>query len=114
MKTRNKETVIINIGKDYSAIPFGRYRTDSKFSAEKFRDDVLIPALEKYDTVVIELDDVRMSYGSSFLEETFGGLVRRGFSAKDILRKIKVETELDDYRTEIKNYIDRAEKSVAH
>lgn len=114
MMTRDDRTVIINIGKDYSPIPFGRYRTDSKFSAEKFRDDILIPALEKFETVIVELDDVRMSYGSSFLEETFGGLIRRGYSSDAILNKIEIRTEFSDYEVEIENYIKRAEKAVAH
>lgn len=114
METKGNDTVIINIGKDYSPIPFGRYRTDGKYSAEKFRDDVLIPALKQYRNIVIQLDDVRMSYGSSFLEETFGGLIRKGFSSREVKERIKIETRLSDYRMEIQNYIARAEQAVAH
>ncbi|WP_418140237.1 STAS-like domain-containing protein [Marinobacter sp. MA] len=114
MTASKQATVVINIGRDYSPIPFGRYRSDGKYSAEKFRDDILIPAMRNNKLVIIELDDVRMSYGSSFLEETFGGLIRRGFSSREILEKIEIRTELSDYRTEIQNYISRAEQAVAH
>jgi STAS-like domain of unknown function (DUF4325) len=70
----------ISIANDFSKYPAGRTRRDGSFSAEKFRDDILVPALqavaEQGDHVVVTLDGV-YGYSSSFLEETFGGLVRR-------------------------------------
>jgi hypothetical protein len=70
----------ISIATDFSRYPAGRTRKDGKFSAESFREEVLIPALrqaqEKGGRVVVLLDGV-YGYSSSFLEETFGGIVRR-------------------------------------
>jgi hypothetical protein len=79
----------ISIAGDFSPYPAGRGRRDGDFSAEKFREDILIPALreamESGDRVIVVLDGV-YGYSSSFLEETFGGLVRRRIFKPDWLR----------------------------
>lgn len=71
---------LISIANDFSKYPAGRTRRDGPYSAERFRDDLLVPALEKARAeggqVTVVLDGV-YGYSSSFLEETFGGLVRR-------------------------------------
>lgn len=67
----------INISTDFSPYPGLRYRDSSKNSGEAFRDDILIPALKENSCVVVDLDGT-MGYGSSFLEEAFGGTVRKG------------------------------------
>lgn len=67
---------VIDIARDFSKTPGGRYRSDSHFSAEAFRDDVLEPALKEHGAVEVHLDGA-MGFGSSFLEEAFGGLVRK-------------------------------------
>lgn len=65
----------IDIAKDFSRVPAGRYLADGPYSGEGFRTNHLLPALNSADKVEICLDGVR-GYGSSFLEEAFGGLVR--------------------------------------
>lgn len=69
------ETKTIRVATDFSRFPGGRFRRDSEFSGEQFRDDVLKPALAHYDRVIVLLDGTS-GYPSSFLEEAFGGLVR--------------------------------------
>jgi hypothetical protein len=70
----------LSIASEFSKYPAGRTRRDGPYSAERFRDDILVPALkgaaEKGGRVIVILDGV-YGYSSSFLEETFGGLVRR-------------------------------------
>lgn len=66
----------IIIRKDFSELPFGRYKTDSPYSAEAFRDEFIVPALKNYRMVTVDLS-VNCGLASSFLEEVFGGLVRR-------------------------------------
>ena len=80
---------IINVTTDFTDRPFGRYRSDGDRSAEVFREEKLIPALNKYEHVVVDLSGYNY-YGSSFLEETFGGLVRRGFTPADLKDKLEV------------------------
>jgi hypothetical protein len=91
----------ISIAKDFSQYPAGRTRRDGPNSAERFREDILVPALKKAISgglrVVVELDGV-YGYSSSFLEETFGGLVRRRlFSPKDIMRTLVIEAKSPIY-----------------
>ncbi|HDV8381146.1 TPA: STAS-like domain-containing protein [Citrobacter freundii] len=79
----------IIMSKDFSEQPFGRYETDSPFSAEAFRENHVIPALNKYKMVTIDLTG-KFGLASSFLEEVFGGLVRRGFSASELEGRLNV------------------------
>lgn len=100
----------ISIAKDFSIAPAGRYRTDGPYSGEQFRDDILTPALQHENTVVIDLNGA-LGYGSSFLEEAFGGLVRvKGMKAEDLHKKIRLVTELAFYEERIWSYIDDADK----
>ena len=69
----------INICKDYTDTPGGRYISQREFSGEDFRNKLLKPkyleAVEKNEKLKIDLDG-GYGYGSSFLEEAFGGLIR--------------------------------------
>lgn len=87
----------IKISVDFSDNTGGRYIKDGGYSGELFRDTFLIPkiedAIEKDDFIEIDFDG-GFGYSPSFLEETFGGLVRKGYSftkLKSILRFISLE-----------------------
>lgn len=99
----------IAIAKEFSEYPAGRYRVDGEFSGEVFRDDHLVPKLNQYDVVEINLDG-SMGYGSSFLEEAFGGLVRLGKFTKEVLhRKLQLRSAEDPLVIdEIWHYIETA------
>jgi len=85
---------VINIANDFSRYPGGRFYTDGPFSGEQFRQEFLIPVLNSSDKCSIVFDGAR-GYGSSFLEEAFGGLVRIGYSAADVLSKFQLVSESD-------------------
>jgi len=68
-------SITIDIGRDFSSVPAGRHPEDGDFSGQEFREKVLVPALEGHDLVVVVLDNTE-GFGSSFLEEAFGGLIR--------------------------------------
>lgn len=79
---------------DFARSPGGRYASDGPYSGELFRDQVLVPelakAIEAKDVLVVELDGTS-GYGSSFLEEAFGGLVRsKRFSTAQIRSHLRV------------------------
>jgi len=80
LKRRQKYKMEINVVKEYTDKPGARYESQGSNSGEKFRDEILYPkfieAIEKDETLTVNLDG-GYGYGSSFLEETFGGLVRR-------------------------------------
>lgn len=95
---------VINVVRDFSRAPAGRYVTDGPNSGERFRNDYLVPALANHDAVTVELDGTR-SYGSSFLEEAFGGLVRLGYAAADLLERIQLRSSDPSLVTEIRGYL---------
>lgn len=101
----------INIGKEFSDIPWGRYPDDGPVSGERFREELLKPALKEYHQVIVCLDDAE-GYGSSFLDEAFGGLVRKGyFTAQQLRGDLSIECNDPDYviyRDLIWKYIDEA------
>lgn len=78
----------VNIARDFSDTPGGRHRRLGPSSGEEFRDR-LVALLEKGQNVEIILDGTE-GYGSSFLEEAFGGLVRlRKWNATELIERIK-------------------------
>lgn len=95
----------INVAKDFSRYPSGRYRTDSRFSGEQFRDDHLVPALQQFDKVFVEMDGT-LGYGSSFLDEAFGGLIRVSkFSSSELLNRINIVTKNSILKEEVLGYL---------
>ncbi|MBZ0096333.1 MAG: STAS-like domain-containing protein [Sulfuricella sp.] len=99
----------INIATDFSAEPFGRYPSDGDSNGTRFRDEWLIPALTDSETVSVIFDGAE-GYGSSFLEESFGGLVRLcGFAADDLHQRLKlISTDDPSLIDEVWEYIDSA------
>lgn len=67
---------VIRIATEFSKYPGLRFEKLGKHSGEKFRKDVLLPALQGNEKVVVHLDGTK-GYGSSFLDEAFGGVVRQ-------------------------------------
>lgn len=100
----------ISIAKDFSDVPLGRFPSDSEVSGERFREEFLKPALTK-GAATVNIDDTE-GYGSSFLDEAFGGLVRKGyFTAADLHSKLTIENndpEKKMYSVLIWKYIDEA------
>ena len=105
----------ISIANDFSRYPTGRYRDDGNDSGERFRDDILAPALkdESNARVKVVFDGVT-GISASFLEETFGGLVRKCSMTPEFLyQRLEISTKediLEDYVKLAQNYIDEAGK----
>jgi hypothetical protein len=105
----NMPTTRISVAKDFSPTPAGRYRTDGPYSGEIFRDEFLYPALTQNEQVEVDLDDA-LGYGSSFLEEAFGGLVRvKKMSPVDLRKKLKIKSTRKFYYERVWKYIKDAE-----
>ena len=64
-------------------------RSDGPYSAESYRDDVLIPALQRYSRVRILIDGG--AYSMAYLEEIFGGIIKAGhFRLADLDRRLEI------------------------
>ncbi|MFQ2646930.1 STAS-like domain-containing protein [Aeromonas caviae] len=95
--------------KDFSVFPGPRTKELGENSGEAFRDDILIPAIREHKQVCVNLDGV-FGYGSSFLEEVFGGLVRAGVSTESVqfIRDNLVSQDDPSIVVEIREYIANA------
>lgn len=105
----------LNIGKDFSTDPIGRFRSDGNRSGETFREDCLkqaLQSLEPGEKLEIILDDGVESYGSSFLSEGFAGMVKYGFiTSEELLAKIEIKYTNEDFeffKKKILEYINKA------
>lgn len=102
----------IKVAEDFASAPAGRFPEDGPFNGTAFREGHLVPALADSEVVTIILDGVS-GFGSSFLEEAFGGLVRiHAYDKDDLKRRIKVKYEdpgLVFYADSIIDFIDEAE-----
>ena len=99
------EFVRINVAKQFTRLPGARYISLGPFSGEEFRQRFLLEPLKQGKTVIVELDGVR-GYGSSFLEEAFGGTVRAlNLDPEDALQRLKVETSIKSWQLDVEEYI---------
>lgn len=114
IKTRtrfDKNDIIIKIATDFSRIPGARYPEEGDYSGQEFRQNVLHPALKKAIEMnvklIVDLDGTA-GLGTSFLEESFGGLIRRDHINYNILKQtlIIISDEDPDYKEEVDNYIE--------
>ncbi len=98
--------------RDFTRTPGPRLKEDGKYSGEEFQEDHLLPryleAVNKGVRLYVVLEET-MGYASSFLEEAFGGLIRRGFKKKEVKEHLKVRSiDRPWYESEVYSYIDEA------
>lgn len=93
---------LVSIAKDFSKTPRGRTPRDGPFNGEAFRKRFLEPAIDAGEAVVIDVGGIP-SLPSSFLEEAFGGLYRRGRPKPYLIRAL-VKFEATDARS--RPYVD--------
>jgi hypothetical protein len=92
----------INIATDFSEFPAGRYKDQGPASGEEFRERILKVVLQSSDYVHVVLDGAK-GYGSSFLEEAFGGLIRKKyFTLNDLKKRLSIEAKDAAYQHYIK------------
>jgi len=108
--------ITISIARNFSKYPAGRYRTDGEVSGEAFRDDHLVPALQRGIVVFVTFDGIA-GCGSSFLDEAFGGLVRDAGMDKAFLdshlKLVAHDPGLGDFVRLTRKYIERAAEETA-
>lgn len=93
---------------DYSEFPGPRKESIGPNSGERFREEVLLKAIEKHGGHIKVILDDTAGYGSSFLEEAFGGLIRRGIPTETVREIVKnlVSVEDESLITEISEYVE--------
>ncbi|MFA0696637.1 STAS-like domain-containing protein [Vibrio sp. 10N.222.49.C9] len=82
---------IISVIKEFSDMPYGRYRFDApgseKTSGEIFREQYIRPVIEdkQVDKLVIDFRGETL-YVPSFINEAIGGIIRKSYLTKEQLR----------------------------
>ena len=99
-----------DLAKSFHVYPMGRQM------GEDFRERILIPELSKIkaenisEKLIIQIDGCK-ALGSSFLEEAFGGLVRKGFTRRELRKILEIRAELESKKFFVESvwdYINRA------
>lgn len=87
--------ITINIGKDFNPLLGGRFKHLGPYSGEEFYDKLL---KDKYEealfrgiSLIIEMDDVKQTYPSSFIDQSFGEL-GRNYEKEDVKERVKLIT----------------------
>lgn len=105
--------VTINIAKDFTRFPSGRFRRNGETSGEAFRQDFLERPISDGKKVVVQFDGT-IGYGSSFLEEAFGGLVRAlNMKASKLNSLLTLESSDQILIDEVLSYIEDASSLLA-
>ncbi len=104
--------ITISVAKDFTRFPSGRFRRNGKTSGEAFRELYLEPPIKGGEKVSVELDGT-IGYGSSFLEEAFGGLIRSLRLQPAVLRNsLIIKTEDQSLIDEVNSYIEEAAQKL--
>lgn len=102
---------VVDMGKDFSRYPAGRTDKDGRFNGTAFRNMHLIPFIGAGKKVIVLLD-TGFSYGSSFLEEAFGGLIRAGVDKAVFASLVDLDTKDTALLEEIRRYVNAAQSST--
>ena len=115
------DSVKLSIAKEFTDYPGGRTKEGGDGSGEEFRETLLYPkimeAKENNSKLYISIVGVR-SFTYSFLEESFGGLIRvKVLTAEDVKDHIEIEIGTDEpgnkfYKNAIYRCIDDAAQTV--
>ena len=87
-KNLQRKQIIYAISKEYTNKPGGRFAKSGLYSGEDFKKELIkLMRRAKREGKKVILDfDGGFGYGNSFLEESFGGLVRSGIKKDEIFK----------------------------
>lgn len=103
----------LNIAREYSRCPGARFETEGDYSGERFREELLLPRLKDAIAKGVKLEvvlDGSAGYSTSFIEEAFGGLIRKeGLKLSEIQGSLLIVSDEDPtYIDDINMYLQNA------
>ncbi|MBS0411437.1 MAG: STAS-like domain-containing protein [Proteobacteria bacterium] len=100
--------MLLNVAIQFSENPFGRFPGDGPNSGQRFREEFLLPKLREGSRVTVDLTGAH-GLAPSFLEESFGGLVRAGLTVEFLRTHLTLKSDLDpSFVSEVWEYIEHA------
>lgn len=104
--------ITVSVAKDFTRYPAGRYKRNGETSGEAFRERFLEGPLRKGEDIFIDFDGT-VGYGSSFLEEAFGGVVRALNLSSDFVKAhLKLKSSDPSICEEVIEYIEDAGRKL--
>jgi hypothetical protein len=101
---------VFSIAEQFGKYAGPRYKKQGPHSGESLRG-VLVKFLDANTGVVTIVLDGTRGMGSSFLDEAFGGLVRKeGKSRNDLMRRLRFQSRIDP--SYIETILDSIERAV--
>ena len=95
----------VSVAKDFTRYPAGRYKRNGSTSGEAFRETFLLEPIRRGEHITVDLDGT-LGYGSSFLEEAVGGVVRSlNLPAHVVLERLTVTSSDPELGEEVRQYI---------
>ena len=67
-----KKRIEYNFAKEFSPYPGPREENIGPFSGERFREEILEKYFQAQQPLLLNIDDTKISFGPSFLSESFG------------------------------------------
>lgn len=109
--TNNKIHAIV-IAKDFNEYTGYRFKAQSpNSSGEEFRDNFLLPGVNKHELIKVDLNGVKNRILPSFLEEAFAGLARtKQWDLETFKEHVKIVSNRSDYAEDIYFYIKNTQK----
>ena len=109
-----RDKIIIDVGSEFSDMPYGRDEKDGDSNGLRFRKDFLLKNLEDYEHIVVDLSNV-LGCPSSFADEAFAGLViHEGFTKEEVLSRLSFISEYESVKSNIIKYINEAKPLAQH
>lgn len=80
-----------NFAEEFTKNPGLRFRKLSEFSGEEFREDVLEKFFTENKKIIINIDGIESSLGSSFLSEAFGNIAVK-YGKEKFMEIVEIDT----------------------
>lgn len=106
-----KPEITLDVSK-YTDTPIGRDALDGPKNGSDYRDKYVIPALDDYQMVRLDFTKT-MGTTPSFLEEIFGGIIRkRILTPQELKRRMEVIYKYESVKRNVVNYINEAAEKL--
>lgn len=101
-----------NFSEEFTTEPGPRFRSLGDNSGEEFREDILDQVFANNEPIEIDVTDVILNFGPSFLSESFGKIaVKHGKQKFYSLIKFKDDNESNKrFKIKVAQYVDNALK----
>ena len=100
-----------NFAEEFTKNPGLRFRKLSEFSGEEFREDVLKKFFTENKKIIINIDDIESSLGSSFLSEAFGNIAVK-YGKEKFKEIVEIDTSSEIGRVTNEEMLKRVNEAI--